>query len=299
MRTTRLARLSISTAGALAMLGAVAGCGLGSGITVVGANPGSGVRPIGSAGAAVSAASTAEQGAGRGASGQLTAAADGITPTASASSVSLRASPIPSHVDDTCTGRALRLEVVGDAMRGTGGYSQAPNTRSSSVAVGSDAPRAAVRINAVGMKTSAANSSHGESLTGAHSTENATRELQLTLVVTNTSHSPCTLSGYPSVDFLRAGVRGPLAAPNSFAPDPKVAVLRLVPGDVARSLIAFTTNGPNNPRGVHCEQVVAVRVYPSGSTTALTAAVHDTSNHRIASFYVCGHGIVVHALQRR
>ena len=137
------------------------------------------------------------------------------------------------------------------------------------------------------------------STTSAAGKKSATSEQQLTLLFTNRSHAACTLRGYPSVDFLRAGVWGPLSAPDSFAPNPGVVSVRLAPGDAASSRIAFTTNGSANPRGVRCEQVVAVRVYPPGLTKALTSDVRDVADHRIPSFYVCGHKVVVHAVRHR
>lgn len=294
MRTARFTRLGIGTVVALATLGAIGGCGLGGGITVVGANPGGGGRSAGGAEATVSAANVEAHGTGRSASGQFTTAADGVTPASTASPSSL-----PSHANDACTDGALRLQVEGDAEHGVGSSASKPMDKNSTNAAVSSATPRVVGKNNTGSKPPRAANSPDVDQAGAQGLGSATKVQQLTLVVTNASHSTCTLRGYPSVDFLRAGVRGPLTAPNSFTPDPKGAVVRLAPGEAASSLIAFTTNGPGNPHGARCEQVVSVRVYAPGSTTALTAAVRDSTGHRIASFYVCGHGVVVHALQRR
>ena len=125
----------------------------------------------------------------------------------------------------------------------------------------------------------------------------ATRTEQLTLAFTNVSHANCTLRGYPSVDFLRGGIRGPLSAPNTFAPVPSVADVHLSPGGVATAQITFISNGTDNPRGSRCDQVIAVRAYAPGSMKALTSAARDLSGHHIPSFYVCGHKVVVHAVQ--
>jgi uncharacterized protein DUF4232 len=124
-----------------------------------------------------------------------------------------------------------------------------------------------------------------------------TRAQQFTLVFTNVSHAACTVSGYPSVDFLQPGTRGPLSAPNSYSPSTKVTNVRLSPGGAAQSSITFTTNSYTNPRGSRCNEVVSVRVYIPGSTKALVSGARDNADHRIADFYVCGHKVVVWALQ--
>lgn len=124
-----------------------------------------------------------------------------------------------------------------------------------------------------------------------------TRTQQLTLVFTNVSHAMCTLRGYPSVDFLRAGIHGPLSAPDSFSRATKVTNVRLSPGGAAKSLISFTTNSTANSRGSRCDEVVAVRVYPPGSVNALISGARDATNHDIPHFYVCGHRVVVRAVQ--
>jgi Protein of unknown function (DUF4232) len=137
----------------------------------------------------------------------------------------------------------------------------------------------------------------GGAKSGQHAFVVATRTQQLTLTFTNVSHASCTLRGYPSVDFLRGGIKGPLSAPDSFAPNPGVADVRLSPGGVATAQVTFTANSAGNPHGSRCDQVIAVRVYAPGSTKALTSAAHDAADHRIPSFYVCGHKVVVHAVQ--
>jgi hypothetical protein len=126
-----------------------------------------------------------------------------------------------------------------------------------------------------------------------------TRAQQLTLVFTNVSHSACTMRGYPSVDFIRSGVHGPLSAPNSFSRATKVTDVRLSPGGAARSLISFTTNSYANSHGSRCDEVVAVRVYPPDSVNALVSGARDEANHNIPRFYVCGHMVVVRAVQSK
>jgi hypothetical protein len=124
-----------------------------------------------------------------------------------------------------------------------------------------------------------------------------TRAQQLTLVFTNVSHAACTMRGYPSVDFLRSGIHGPLSAPDSFLRATKVTDVRLSPGGAAKSLISFTTNSTANSRGSRCDEVVAVRVYAPGSVNALISGARDETNHNIPHFYVCGHKVVVRAVQ--
>jgi hypothetical protein len=120
---------------------------------------------------------------------------------------------------------------------------------------------------------------------------------QLTLVFTNVSRSACTVSGYPSVDFLRAGAQGPLSAPDSFSQTTTVTDVRLSPGSAARSSITFTTNSYANSRGSRCDEVVAVRAYLPGSVKSLVSGARDGANRRIQHFYVCGHKVIVQALQ--
>jgi hypothetical protein len=73
--------------------------------------------------------------------------------------------------------------------------------------------------------------------------------------------------------------------------------VELSPGGDASADITFVANGTNNPHGARCEQVIAVRVYAPGSIKALSSAIRDTSGHRLPSFYVCGHKVIVHAVQ--
>lgn len=141
---------------------------------------------------------------------------------------------------------------------------------------------------------SAADVPIGSGLLALHST----RVQQLTLVFTNVSHAACTMHGYPSVDFLWAGARGPLSAPDSFSRGAEVTDVRLSPGGAATSLIAFTTNGNANSRGSRCDAVVAVRVYPPGSTQALISGARDAGTGLVVPhFYVCGHKVVVQAVR--
>ncbi|HWG22852.1 DUF4232 domain-containing protein [Actinospica sp.] len=185
------------------------------------------------------------------------------------------------------------------APTGTGNPTTTPTTVSTSTA---DACAAAA-LNLQVTASSAAGYVGGGGYTGGstksghHSLIIVTRTQQLTLTFTNVSHIRCTLRGYPSVDFLRGGIKGPLSAPDSFAPKPGVTDVYLLPGNAATAQVTFTANGADNPHGARCDQVIAVRVYAPGTTKALTTTARDMAGHRIPSFYVCGHKVVVHAVQ--
>ena len=124
----------------------------------------------------------------------------------------------------------------------------------------------------------------------------------ITLVFTNASSSACTLRGYPSVDFLRAGIRGPLSTPDAFSASDPVAPVRLASGATASAAITFATNGFANGSadvgGSHCEDVTGIRVYPPGSVIALSAEVIDPRTAIPAShFSVCGHRVDVGSIK--
>jgi hypothetical protein len=295
VRTARATGWGIGTAAtALAVAWAIGGSGLqGGGISVVGANPAtvpvvaSGyTSPAGapsSSAAKGDAAVLTDSGTGRGTGtgsgagkGRSLGNGEGATATAAPATGSIgvsgspvatgSATPTVTHGGrDGCAVGALRLQVTALTSAGTAGGSAdslgAANLRRYAPSVG-------------------------------------TRTQQLTLTFTNVSRLTCTLRGYPSVDFLRGGVRGPLSAPDTFAASPSVVDVDLSPGATATAEITFIANGRNNPQGSRCEQVIAVRVYAPGSTRALSSTVRDTSGHRLPSFYVCGHRVVVQAVQR-
>ena len=267
MRTTRLLGLSLSTMAALTALGAIGGCGMDSRITVVGANP----RSV--------AVNTSNRSTDTSTSSARTATtAQAVEPAAAAASISsiFTASSAPTtSTGEPCSAAALHLQVFESSLPSPSTHPDAsPNAKSTS---------------ANSVRTSPTNNLDSR---------NSTRTQQLTLVFTNVSRSACTLRGYPSVDFLRAGVRGPLSAPDSFVPTPGVATVRISPGGAASSLITITTNSSGNHHGSRCEAVIAVRVYPPGSTKALTSATRTSSTSAaLPHFYVCGHKVVVRAVQ--
>jgi hypothetical protein len=279
-----------NAAAALVTLGAVTGCGMqGGGIAVVGANPAT-VPVV----APVSATAAGESSATAQGDAALLTTRGGRGTAAAATSTGIAAS--------TSTGSA-----TGGQNGAVGGTSTVNGTATTSTtALPTDTaiatPPAGVcgagALNLQVMTSTTAAYVGGGTNAGRRTFGVSTRPQQLTLAFTNVSHSSCTLRGYPNVDFLRGGIRGPLSAPDSFAPSPRVADVRLAPGEVATAEITFTANGADNPHGSRCDQVIAVRVYAPGSTKALTAGAHDVAGHRIPSFYVCGHGVVVHAVQR-
>jgi len=259
MRRTQLVRWGIGTAAGLVTLGAVGGCGMSGGITVVGANPAS------YAGRTVSVvASTSVVGVPSAAAVAETATTTVAAAATTAPTVTAAAPTTTNTTVSACSTADLHLQVLETSLPTLSDH------------VGTTIP---IDPGLLARQT--------------------TRTEQLTLVFTNVSHSSCTMQGYPSVDFLRAGAHGPLSAPNSFAQSPGITNARLAPGATADSQISFTTNSAANSRGRRCDEVVAVRVYPPGSTKALISGTHDSRNRRIPNFYVCGHAIVVRAVQSK
>lgn len=270
MRRTQLVRWGIGTAAGLVTLGTVGGCGMGGGITVVGANPASyagrtvtvvASTSVGGAPSAATAGETATTATVAGGASVAGAASTTSAATAAAPTTTATATATNTTVS-ACSTADLHLQVL-EASQPT------PLDH-----LGTTIP---INPGLLARQT--------------------TRTEQLTLIFTNVSHSACTMHGYPSVDFLRAGVHGPLSAPDSFAQSPGITNVRLAPGETAESQISFTTNSAANSRGRRCDEVVAVRVYPPGSTKALTSGTRDSRNLRIPNFYVCGHAIVVRAVQ--
>lgn len=134
-----------------------------------------------------------------------------------------------------------------------------------------------------------------------------TRDQTLTLVFTNTSGIACTLRGYPSVDFLRAGKRGPLSTPDAFSASDSVTPVRLTSGAAASAAITFATNGSANgspngsattSTGSRCEDVIGIRVYPPDSVAALSTEVTDPRTAgAISHFAVCGDRVDVGSIK--
>jgi len=130
-----------------------------------------------------------------------------------------------------------------------------------------------------------------------------THDQTLTLVFTNTSGFACTLRGYPSVVFLRSGIRGPLSTPDAFSASDSVTPVRLASGAAASATITFATNGSANGSattsgGSRCEDVIGVRVYPPDSVTALSTEVTDPrAAGAISHFSVCGHRVDVGSIK--
>jgi Protein of unknown function (DUF4232) len=281
MRTAWLLRWGIGTAAALAALGAVGGCGVSSsGASDVRASQ-SGIAggggktlvivasrstPTSIAFAATSSTNAANTTAAHTKSATATDATIS-TPTprsTSATFVSTSAALNPSTATvSACTTADLNLQVFEPSPTTPSGHARTP----------------VVPI--------------GPGLGALH----GIRTQQLTLVFTNVSHSACIVSGFPSVDFLRAGVQGPLSAPDSFSRTTAVPDVRLSPGSAARASITFTTNSYANSRGSRCDEAVAVRAYLPGSVKALVSGARDGANHRIQYFYVCGPKVIVEALQ--
>ena len=305
MRRTRLLEWSVGTVVGLAALSAVGGCDTTSGTNTVGAGPGSGSA----ASTSLSSSSTQQviigstssaHSAGPGHSGATGGGTSTSTPAGSTPSPT-RTSPNTQPGDNATTAPATSANTPSATPTSTGGTGSAGHA-CSSVDLSLQAfefPQITVPthpVHAPGPTSPTNPTNSTNSVAGGRS---ATRPQQMTLTFTDVSHSACTLSGYPSVDFLRAGMAGPLSAPNSFAPVPGVTNIHLTPGSTASSVITFITNGASNPHGSRCDNVVAVRVYPPGSTSALVSPAHDSSKKGsvIARFFVCGHVVIVHAIQ--
>jgi Protein of unknown function (DUF4232) len=279
MRTAWLPRWGIGTAAALVALGAVGGCGTSSsGVSLVGAsrsgNAGGGGKtvviassrstPTSVAFAAISSTDTANAQAANTKSATATDATISTPRSTSATFVSTSAARSTSTATlSACTTADLNLQVIEPSPVAPSGHARTP----------------VVPI--------------GPGLGALHGIQTQ----QLTLVFTNVSRSTCIVSGFPSVDFLRAGVQGPLSAPDSFSRTTAVPDVRLSPGSAARASITFTTNSYANSRGSRCDEAVAVRAYLPGAVGALVSGARDGANHRIQYFYVCGHKVVVQALQ--
>jgi len=284
MRTAQLLRWGIGTTAGLVVLGAVGGCGVSSG------------------GASIAGASPVGDSSGGGKTTTVIASESTSTSTSASASTSTAFATTPYVEPATATNAT----------------SSTPNSTSTAAAIATPGASATATNTSVATSLACATtdlnlqvfeppqatpSNHAGTPTvpigpglGAL---RGTRPQQFTLVFTNVSRTSCTVSGYPSVDFLQAGMRGPLSAPNSYSPATRVTVVRLSPGGAAQSSITFTTNSYANLHGSRCNEVVAVRVYIPGSTKALVSGARDEAGHRIADFYVCGHKVVVWALQAK
>lgn len=280
MRAAQLLRWGIGTTAGLVVLGAVSGCGVSSsGTSIAGASPaGDGSRTT-----AVMASSSASTPAST--TFATTPNVEPATTTATATYTPSSAASTPAAISTTTPTTAATRTASNTST----------STATSVVCTTADLgfqvfePSQATPSAHAGTPTVPIGPGLG-ALRG-------TRAQQFTLVFTNVSRAACTVSGYPSVDFLQPGTRGALSAPNSYASSTKVTNVRLSPGGAAQSSITFTTNSYTNPRGSRCNEVVSVRVYIPGSTKALVSGARDKAGHRIADFYVCGHKVVVWALQ--
>jgi len=174
---------------------------------------------------------------------------------------------------------------------------QSQPTNSATGAVATDAEAAAacsasdLRLSAT---WSATESGTAEADDVSGSDAGVTSRQSLALVYVNVSAAVCVLSGYPSVDFVRAGTGGPLSELDTSATKPRtVSRVELAPGGGATATASFTTNGPLNAGGSRCDGAVAVRTSVPGSSTAMTSSVDDAHGNPLQQFFVCGHGVVV------
>ena len=286
MRAAQLLRWGIGTTAGLVVLGAVGGCGMSSGGTSI-----AGASPVGDSNngrttvAMASTSTSSSTSASTSTAFATTPNVEPVTTTATATYTPNSAASTPAAISTT-TPTTTATPTATNA-----------STTTSLVCTTADLgfqvfePSQPTPSDHAGTPTVPIGPGLG-ALRG-------TRAQQFTLVFTNVSHAACTVSGYPSVDFLQPGTRGALSAPNSYASSTKVTNVRLSPGGAAQSSITFTTNSYTNPRGSRCNEVVSVRVYIPGSTKAVVSGARDKAGHRIADFYVCGHKVVVWALQSK
>ena len=287
MRAAQLLRWGIGTTAGLVVLGAVGGCGMSSsGTSIAGASPlgdstsGRTTTPIASTSNSSSTSTSTAFATTPNVDPATTTATATYTPNSAASTPAAisttppttTATPTSTHMSTSTTGTSLVCTTADLGFQVFEPSQPTPSGHAGTPTVPIGPGLGALR---------------------------GTRAQQFTLVFTNVSHAACTVSGYPSVDFLQPGTRGPLSAPNSYSPSTKVTNVRLSPGGAAQSSITFTTNSYTNPRGSRCNEVVSVRVYIPGSTKALVSGARDNAGHRIADFYVCGHKVVVWALQAK
>ena len=302
MRRTRLLGWSVGTVVGLAALSAVGGCDTTSGTNTVGAGAGRGSAAStslsGSTTQIIIGSTSSAHSAGPGHNGATGGgAATTSTPSGGGAASPRRTSPGTQPGNNATTAPATSANTPPATPTGTGGTGSAPHACSSV-----DLSLQAFELPLTTVPTHPVHAPSPTNLPGSTASgRSATRPQQMTLLFTDVSRSACTLSGYPSVDFLQTGLAGPLSAPNSFAPIPGVTKIHLAPGTTATSVITFITNGATNPHGSRCDDVVAVRVYPPGSTSALVSQAHDSSakgaGSIIAHFFVCGHVVIVRAMQ--
>ena len=211
MRSARVTGWGIGTAAtALTVAWAIGGSGLqGGGIAVVGANPAT--VPVVVSGY-TSTAGAPSSSAGKGDSAVLTDSGTGTgTGTGSGTDSGVGSGRGPGD------GRGVTATAT-SAMGSTGvSVSPAATGTASSTAThgGKDGcAGGALRLQVTALTSAGAAGGSADSLGAANLRRYApgvgTRTEQLTLTFKNVSGLTCTLRGYPSVDFLRGGVRGPL-----------------------------------------------------------------------------------------
>lgn len=297
-KTRFLASIGIATAIAVpALMGTLAGCGLANGgIAVVGANP----RDDGGAGGGRGISASASD-AGPGAqSGGAALHGSGAFSTAS-----VRATDAPGSAGASGAGGVGGAAGGNGAMGTTNGQGAGAGNRGASgqtqgAGTGAgDAGHGSVTCTVADLRlrvTLAGSTATRVGVKNGNGNKNVRRQ-RVTLVYTNISTSACVLRGYANVDFLRAGVGGPLSEPDTFARSVPIRRVELAPGGVARASAAFMTNDPRNTHGSHCDDAVAVRTFPPGSTVAIASGLRDAHGVTLRHFYVCGHGVVISALQ--
>jgi len=93
------------------------------------------------------------------------------------------------------------------------------------------------------------------------------------VVLTNSSGSPCTLSGYPGVSLIDASGRQ-LGKPADRNPVHAPSVVMLPPGRSAYALVGFP-NAANFPSGKCTASSSSMRVYPPDELRSLLTAIHE------------------------
>lgn len=96
-----------------------------------------------------------------------------------------------------------------------------------------------------------------------------------TLVLTNTSGSTCTLTGFGGLSYVGGGDGKQVGAAATRTPS-KVRTVTLDPGDRARSAVSETSTGPYSKAQCHPTKVDGFRVYVPDSTKSQFVA-HATT----------------------
>ena len=311
MRRTRL--LGIGIGGAIvapALLATLTGCGLANGaITVVGTNPGAAgggtstplsvasaqnanatqhrAGPLGTASVRATDGSGAAGSAATGSGG-----AGGAVPGGSGTANGAGSGTEPGAGSQGAANGNSGRTTSGSGAGGSTGRTPGSGSGSGSTATGQSGDAVCTVADLRLRVTLAGNASAGPG------TDNQRiRRQQVTLVLTNISSSKCVLRGYPNIDFLRSGAHGQLSEPDTFSAAHPVTSVELKPGGAATATATFVTNSPRNAHGLHCDDAVALRAFPPGSTVAISAGIRDAHGSTLPQFYICGHGVVVTALQ--